>query len=309
MAELDVLVLGDLNPDLVLRGDVRPAFGQREQLLDDARLVAGGSGGIMACGAARLGLRTVVCGVVGDDAFGRFMLEELARAGVDTRGVRVTGDAPTGVSVILSDGADRAILTAAGSIGRLDAGDVDPDLVRSARHLHVSSYFLQTRLHAGLPRLFEEARRAGATTSVDPNWDATGEWDAGLSALLPHVDVFLPNEAEARAIGGTGDVGAAARALAATARAVAVKRGAAGAVAVRGEEVVELPPPPADVVDAIGAGDAFDAGFVAGVLAGWPLERCLAVAVACGSLSTRGIGGTAAQPTMAEALALAEASR
>jgi sugar/nucleoside kinase (ribokinase family) len=308
MAELDVLVLGDLNPDLVLSGDVRPAFGQREQLLDDARLVVGGSGGIMACGAARLGLRAGVCGVVGDDVFGRFVLEELGRAGVDTSGVRVAGDAPTGVSVILSDGADRAILTAAGSIDRLGADDVDPVLVRSARHVHVSSYFLQTRLQAGLPRLFEEARRAGVTTSVDPNWDAAGDWDAGLRAILPHTDVFLPNEAEARAIGGTDDAVAAARALAASAGVVAVKRGAAGAVAVRGAEVVEVPVAPADVVDAIGAGDAFDAGFVAGVLEGWPLERCLAFAVACGALSTRGIGGTVAQPTMAEALALAEAT-
>jgi len=138
MADFDLLVLGDTNPDLVLRGDVRPQFGQVERVVDEARLVVGGSGAIMACGAARLGLGTAFCGVVGDDLFGRFMLEALRGAGVDVGAMSVSGEGPTGVSVILSEGVDRAILTAAGSIDSLDAGDVDLDLVRSVRHVHLS---------------------------------------------------------------------------------------------------------------------------------------------------------------------------
>jgi sugar/nucleoside kinase (ribokinase family) len=277
-----------------------------EQLVDDALLVVGGSGAIMACGAARLGLATAICGVVGDDVFGRFMLDALGNAGVDTRAVVLSPDRPTGLSVILSDREDRAILTSAGTIDALDADTVDLDLVRHARHVHVSSYFLQRGLQAGLPRLFEEAHRAGATTSLDPNWDASGAWDSGLRTLLPQVDVFLPNAAEALALTGVDDVTSAARTLVRDAETVAVKCGREGALAVRGPETVRAVTPSVAPVDTIGAGDTFDAGFVTGRLAGWPLDRCLQVAVACGSLSTRGVGGTATQPTMDEAVAALE---
>jgi bifunctional ADP-heptose synthase (sugar kinase/adenylyltransferase) len=74
---LDLLVLGDANPDLVLLGDVEPAFGQAERLVERAHLTVGGSGAIAACGAARLGLRVGFCGVVGDDLFGRFLRARL----------------------------------------------------------------------------------------------------------------------------------------------------------------------------------------------------------------------------------------
>jgi sugar/nucleoside kinase (ribokinase family) len=172
--------------------------------------------------------------------------------------------------------------------------------------VHVSSYFLQRGLHEGLPSLIEEAHRAGATTSVDPNWDARGGWDGGLLALLSEIDVFLPNETEVRAIAHLEDTDAAARSLADRAGVVAVKCGPGGALAVRGEETVRTEVPPSDVEDTIGAGDSFDAGFIAGRLAGWPLADTLRLAVACGSHSTRGVGGTATQPAMAEARAAAE---
>ncbi len=301
MADLDLLVLGDVNPDLVLRGDVRPAFGQVEQLVEHT-LVVGGSGAITACGAARLGLRTALCGVVGDDPFGAFMVGALSERGVGTAGIVTGGRGPTGLSVILSDGTDRAILTSPGTVEALSADDVDLDLVRSARHVHVSSYFLQRSLRPGLASLFEEAHRAGATTSVDPNWDASGGWDDWLLELLPHTDVFLPNAAEAIAIARVEVAEDAARTLGTHGGIVAVKLGEIGAVAAQGDELVHTGAPRVDVVDAVGAGDSFDAGFIAGLLASWPLSRCLGLAVACGALSTRAVGGTGGQPTMAEAL-------
>jgi sugar/nucleoside kinase (ribokinase family) len=306
MPELDLLVLGDCNPDLVLRGDVEPAFGQTEKLVDEARLTIGGSGAIAACGAARLGLRTAFVGVVGDDVFGRFMLVALDEAGVDTTGVVVDPDRPTGLSVILSRGEDRAILTSTGTIGDLRAEAVDRELVRSARHLHVSSYFLQRGLQRDLPRLFREARGAGISTSIDPNWDPAGDWDGGLLSLLSETDVFFPNSAEARAITGIDDVDVAAEALAEHGCVVAMKFGQGGGLAMSGDEVVRSESIPAVVVDTTGAGDSFDAGFLAGRRADWSLGRSLALAVACGSLSTRAVGGTAAQPTMEEALGALE---
>ena len=308
MTDLDLLVLGDANPDLVLAGDVRPAFGQAEQLVDDARFVVGGSGAITACGGARLGLRTAFVGVVGDDPFGRFMLEALAERGVDVSRCVTDPRRPTGISVVLSRGEDRAILTSVGTIGDLCAGSVDADLLGAARHVHVSSYFLQRALRPDLPGLFERAHAAGASTSIDPNWDPSERWGGGLLELLSRTDVFFPNSAEARAITGIDDVDVAAEALAEHGGVVAVKFGQGGGLAVAGDAVVRTESIPTQVVDTTGAGDTFDAGFLAGRLAGWPLGRSLALAVACGSLSTRGVGGTGAQPTMEEAVAAMEAT-
>ena len=307
MSEFDLLVLGDCNPDLVLSGgNVEPAFGQSERLVADARLTIGGSGAIAACGAARLGLRTAFAGVVGDDVFGHFMLDSLAERGIDTRGCLVDANRPTGLSVILSRGEDRAILTALGTIGDLRGGILDLDVVRASRHVHVSSYYLQSGLRPDLPELFREAREMGASTSIDTNWDPAERWNGGLLGLLDRTDVFFPNSAEARAITGIDDIDVAAEALAGRGSVVAVKFGQGGGLALFGHEVVRSEAIPADVVDTTGAGDSFDAGFIAGRLAGWPLERCLALAVACGSLSTRAAGGTAGQPTLEEGLAAME---
>jgi len=93
----DLLVVGDCNPDLLLvGGDVEPEFGQREKLVDSARLVVGGSAAIAACGAARLGLDTAFVGTVGTDIFGTFMLDALADRGVDVSGCIVDREQPTG---------------------------------------------------------------------------------------------------------------------------------------------------------------------------------------------------------------------
>lgn len=303
MSDLDVLVLADINPDLVLSGEqLEPIFGQTERLAEDARLLIGGSGAIFACGAARLGLRVAIAGVVGDDPFGRFMLEELEARGVETRACQVMAGRPTGISVILSRGEDRSIVTAAGTIGDLRAEDVDRDLLRASRHVHAAAYYLQSDLRPGLAGLFREAHDAGITCSLDPNWDPSERWDAGLREAIVATDVFLPNRAEATAIMGEQDVAEAARRLAELGPTVAVKLGAEGAIAIRDGTSLHAAASPAKVVDATGAGDSFDAGLVTGLLTGWSLERALALGVACGTLSTRGVGGTAAQPTLEEAV-------
>jgi sugar/nucleoside kinase (ribokinase family) len=303
--ELDLLVLGDVNPDLVLTGeDLTPAFGQVEQLLQSASLTIGGSGAIMACGAARLGLRTAVAGVVGDDLFGFYMSESLAARGVDISGVVVAFGAATGLTVILARPEDRAILTFPGTAAALTGELVAPGLLRRARHVHAASFFLQTALAPELGRIFEEVHAAGATTSLDPNWDPQEVWEGGLTKVLASTDVFLPNAEEAQRIAGRPEPAAAAHALARSARLVAVKLGAAGALAAAGEaEPIRVAPPVGAVpVDTVGAGDSFDAGLLAGLLRGEDVERALALGCACGALSTRAAGGTTAQPTLEEAV-------
>ena len=312
MADLDLLVLGDVNPDLVLADAAMDvAFGQTETLVDDAELTIGGSGAIMACGAARLGLRTALAGLVGADQFGEFMLRAVAERGVDVSGVAVDPEVRTGLTVVLARPGDRAILTFPGAIALMTGARVDAGLVARARHVHVSSYFLQTGLAPGLAEVLRTAREGGATTSVDPNWDPAEQWDGGLRELLPLIDILLPNAVEACRIAGVGDASAAAAALAAAGPVVAVKLGPEGAVAAPagGGELVRAAPPQrlVDAVDAVGAGDAFDAGLICAVLDGRPLGDALAFACACGTLSLRAAGGTAAQATLAEARAVSRA--
>jgi sugar/nucleoside kinase (ribokinase family) len=300
MPDHDLVVLGDCNPDLLLGGDVVPRFGQAEQLLDVAEFAIGGSGAIVAAGAARLGLRVALIALVGDDALGEIQLAALRARGVNLDGVVVSPTASTGLSVILSRGDDRSILTKIGAIGALRAESVDRELLRRARHLHISSYYLQVGLHGGLAALLREARGAGAAVSLDTNWDPAGKWDGGLRSLLPLVDCLLPNGEEAQRIAGKTGVAAAARELASRVPTVAVKLGAAGGMARSGHDSVECPAPPTEVADTTGAGDSFDAGFIAAQLRGFELGRCLELAVACGSLSTQA-HGIESQPTVSEA--------
>jgi sugar/nucleoside kinase (ribokinase family) len=303
MREFDLLVVGEINPDLVLIGtDLQPAFGQAEKLVDAAKVTIGSSSAIMACGAARLGLRTAFLGVVGDDEMGHFMLNAMAARGVDVSACIVDPALTTGLSVILSQPHDRAILTHMGAIGALCAEQVDRNVMRRARHLHVGSYFLLDALRPDLPALYAEAHGMGMSTSLDTNWDPRGRWDGGLHQLLKECDVFLPNEAEALAISRQRDLQQALDRLLGWAPTLAVKQGDRGALACRGGQIVRHPALPVVVVDTTGAGDSFDAGFLYGYLSGWPLERTLALACACGALSTRCAGGTDGQPALPEAL-------
>ncbi len=304
MSEYDVLVIGEINVDLILQAEeITPVFGQ-EKLVEDCTLTMGSSSVIAACGMAQLGLRTAFFGRVGDDEFGRFMLREMGARGVDVSPVIVDPAVKTGITVSLSTPRDRAMLTfLGGSIDGVEASDVPTELLERTRHVHVGSFFLQTRLQPGLADLFARAHARGITTSLDVGWDVHERWNGGLWDVLSHVDVFLPNELEATHITGLDDVEAALERLAQRASVVTVKLGVQGAIARRGEEVARAPALSVTVVDTTGAGDSFNAGFIYGFLHGWPLALMVRMGTACGSLSTRRAGGTTGQPTRDEALA------
>jgi ribokinase len=293
----DVLVVGDANPDLVLRGDVRPRFGQVEQLLTGADLVLGGSGSITAAGCARLGLRTAMLAAVGDDVFGRVVREALDERGVTLLPVEAHGT-PTGLSVILTPdgGGGRAILTLPGTIPLLRPADIGDDLLRQTRHVHVSSLYLQQELADGLAGVFERAHQLGVTTSLDTNWDPSEKWSS-IAEILARTDVFLPNAAELLAITGASAPQEAARSLGTT---VVMKDGERGARAWWDGGECAAAGLTVEVVDTIGAGDSFNAGFLAARLGGRSLEESVRWAAVAGSLSTRAAGGTAAQATSAD---------
>jgi sugar/nucleoside kinase (ribokinase family) len=298
----DILVAGEINPDLILTGEVQPEFGQVEKLVDSAALTIGSSSAIFACGAAQLGLKVAFIGVCGDDLFGRFMLEQMRLRGVDVSPVIIRSEGQTGLSVILNRGTDRAILTHPGLIAALRASDIPDALLRTARHLHVASYFLQTNLKPDLPALFRHAQAFGLTTSLDTNYDPSESW-AGFDELLSVTNVFLPNEQEALSLARQPELHAAAEALGSRVGALAIKLGAAGALGICNGEHAQVPSITVDVVDTVGAGDSFDAGFLFAYLNRWDLKRSLQLACVCGALSTRRPGGTDGQPNLDEALA------
>lgn len=320
---LDLLVVGDANPDVLVGGapDV-PAAGQAETLVESGTLALGGSAAIVAHGAARLGLRTGLVALVGRDAAGDFVMDTLAAAGVDLSACGRHESLPTALTVCLNrPGGDRAILTAPGCLAAFR-----PRVLAAARHVHSASYFLQPLLAAELPHLFRTARASGAGTSLDTNDDPAGTWRLA-PGLLDACDFLLPNEAEAMRLSGADDLDGALAALAGPGtivpspsrrasacdvrgRTAVVKLGGSGAVARRGDEQISVSSPPAvAVADTVGAGDSFDAGFIAGWLATGDLATALTLATACGALSTRAIGGIGAQPTREEADAVAQNCR
>jgi len=297
---VDLVVVGDCNPDvLVLGGDVTPSFGQREKLVGSISIVVGGSAAITAVAAARLGLSVELVAAVGADPAGDFMLGQLSREGVGTTAVAVRNDVPTGMTVALSRGTDRAILTAPGAVASLTTRDVPTALLARARHVHISSYFL-------LAHSLGPGRAAGATTSLDTNWDPAGIWGGDhLQATLAQTDVLLPNEMEALRIAGEPTLQAAAGALTALGPRLVVKLGERGVLCVAGPVWHRAQLPPVTPVDATGAGDCFNAGLIGGLLRGLALPEAAALGCAVGALSIRAAGGTAGCPDLASALALA----
>jgi sugar/nucleoside kinase (ribokinase family) len=316
LSRYDLVVLGDCNPDvLVLGDDVDPAFGQQEKLVDGISLVIGGSAAITAVAAARLGLRVALAAAVGADPAGEFMRDQLAAEGVDVSFVAVREDTPTGMTVALSRGGDRAILTALGAVASLTAADVPEALLAGAGHVHASSWFLlQDCLGPGLGALFSAARSAGVRTSLDTNWDPSGRWASpDLSAAIAQAGLLLPNEAEAvrlanGCLAAADDLDSAVSALVAAGPRVVVKLGERGALCADGPARCRVSLPPVTPADTTGAGDCFNAGLIAGLLDGLDLPQATALGCAAGALSTAAPGGTASAPGLAAAAELAVAA-
>jgi sugar/nucleoside kinase (ribokinase family) len=309
---LDLLVVGEVNPDVIVSDpDPRPVFGQAERLVREIRLAIGSSPAITACAAARLGLRVAMVGVVGDDEFGRFMTSALRERGVDVWGIRVAEDLPTGASVVMSDGHDRATLTARGAIGSVTARDIPPGWLEGARHLHIGSWFLQDALRPDAAGLLARANDAGVTTSVDPNWDPAEAWDSGIRGLLPALDLIFLNDVELGRISGMDDVERAAIALARLGAGgarddrsellVVVKCGTDGALLASAEGVLaRVGAYPVEAIDTTGAGDTFDAAFLAAWLVGAGPTDALRAGAVAGALATTSLGGTDGQPTASD---------
>ena len=294
---MKVLVAGELNPDLIMsNGSVFPEPG-KEVRFENIDLVLGSSSAICAVGLARLGNEVTFVGTVGWDPYGDFCLEALRHAGVDVSLVQRRADLKTGITVSITSAKDRALVTYTGATTALTADDLPDAVFAGHSHFHVSSWFLQDGLRPGLKERFAAAHRAGLTTSLDPGYDPSEKWRKEIFDVLGEVDVFLPNESEIQGITRRPDIEAGIRELDNGNTLVIGKLGSGGCVGYRQGDWVRLKAFPIDVVDATGAGDSFNAGFLHTWLRGEELPECMRFASACGALSTQGLGGTAAQPS------------
>ena len=301
--DYDIVTIGDLSVDVIISGrDVTPEFGQVEKLVDDYTVEMGGSCSIFACQAAKLGLRVGILGRVGDDDFGR---DPAAAAG--ERGRHAARDRGSGPQ----DGHGRRALPGArsrrphlpGVYRRRPTRRRDRRLSRLARHLHYGSVFLHTQLLPHALSIVQRARALGTSVSFDTNWDPAGRWDLPLGELLPLVDVLMPNDQEAIRLSGRADVAqSVAWFQAQGVPMVTLKRGAEGADLYAGLEHFTCASAAVTRGDSVGAGDSFDAGFLAGWLRGLPPDACLRIACACGRGVASRVGGVAGQLSWDEAV-------
>ena len=293
----EVTALGELNVDIILNDiDGFPEMG-KEKFAGKMTVALGSSTAIFAANVACLGARTAFAGMVGRDSFGSLVSESLRAKGVDTRFLIESPDYATGATLVMSYDEDRANLTYQGAMDHMGFDDLNPDIFRESRHIHISSVFMQSALKRDFSRIFEAAESGGVTLSMDTQWDPKEEWDFDCAAILPHVDVFMPNETELKAITRTDDLSGAISRIRPYLRQVAViKCGSRGSILVKKDgEVSEMPSfLNSHVVDSIGAGDSFNAGFIYGYVKGMSLTECQRLGNLTGAVNTTAAGGTGA---------------
>jgi len=294
MPSFEVTVVGELNLDLILYGLPEDLEPERELLAERLALTLGSSSAIFAHNLSVLGSRVGFASRIGIDSLGQIALDRLAEGGVDVSRVRkVSGPTTTGLTVILTRPGYRNILTYPGTMFDMCFEDLDLEYLASAEHFHLSSYFLHRSLRPRIAELFKKLKQAGLTTSLDTNDDPEDRWE-DCQEVLRYVDVFFPNEREAKKIARADDLEEAIARLSEMVPLLAVKLGRAGAMAQRGKERFLLPPISVDAVDPVGAGDSFNAGFLHQFVRGASLDSCLAYGNLAGAFSTTRPGGTEA---------------
>lgn len=307
--QYDVIVVGELNVDLILNQiDKFPVMG-KEVLADQMTLTLGSSSAIFASNLKTLGTEVTYIGKLGHDSFGEYIITSLKNKGVDTSNIIITPNYSTGATIILNYSEDRAMVTYPGAMSQLSLEDISDEALLSAKHLHVSSIFLQEGLKADIAKLFKRAKELGLTTSLDPQWDPAEKWELNLNHLLQYVDVFIPNALEIIALTKTNDLDSAIQSIQHFNTTIIIKNGNKGASLWNGKELVHQPAfLNTEVVDSIGAGDSFDAGVVFKFIQNKPLIECVEFGALIGAINTTSHGGTGAFENIDAVKATAEST-
>ena len=294
MPQFEITIAGELNLDIILYGLPEELPLEQELLASGLVVTLGSSSAITAHNLAVLGSHVGFVTRVGDDALGRIALDRLRAAGVDVTRVTQSSTSSTGLTVILPHTRQRRILTYSGCMTEMTLADLDLAYLSSARHFHLSSYFLHRGLVGLVPSLFRQMKAAGLTISMDTNDDPTSRWDDGVQEALRLVDVLMPNEREACKLASAENLDDAIRRLLEWIPLVVVKQGAKGAIAVSKGKTISVPALPVEVVDPVGAGDSFNAGFLHKYVHGADLADCVAYGNLAAAFSTTRAGGTEA---------------
>ncbi|NQT23807.1 carbohydrate kinase family protein [candidate division KSB1 bacterium] len=299
----DVIVVGELNVDIILNQiDSFPEMG-KEKLASSMSLTLGSSSAIFASNLSSMGAKVGFIGKTGKDTFADLVLDSLQAKNVDTSMIIQDDSLATGATIVLNFDQDRAMVTHPGAMNYLILSDISPDHLKQGKHLHFASCFLQPGIKPDLANLFKSAKELGLTTSFDPQWDPAEKWDIDIEEILPHVDIFLPNKVEALLLSGEKDIETALDKLARIGNIIVIKLGEKGSILKHGNKVIKATPfLNTNVVDAIGAGDSFNTGFVYKFIQGEDIRVCQTFANLTGALNTTEPGGTAAFTTMANIL-------
>jgi sugar/nucleoside kinase (ribokinase family) len=307
----DIAVLGNFVVDLIGKPiDALPERG-RLTLIDTLETHPGGNGPNTAGALGKLGADVAVLGRVGDDLYGRFLLERLDGWGVDTSRVGRDDAACTGVTIVPVDSSgERSFIHAYGANAVFSRRHVDWSALEGVSHLHFGSFFVLPAFDGSeLAALFREAHQRGMTTSLDFCWDREGEWMRRLGAF-EHLDFCMPSEEEARHLTGAVEPDEMAQELVqAGARAAVIKLGERGCIYADRDIFLEIPAFEVEARDTTGAGDCFIAGFLYALQDGWDLDRGLRIANACGARSVQAVGAVTGTGPAAEIEAWAATAR
>lgn len=290
----DVLVVGDINPDLMMVDYTRLPDPGEETHVKSAHMALGGGCAICASGLAKLGLKVAVYGFLGSDTFGKIMLDSLEKVGISTELINMREDIGTGISVALTNSQDRAFVTYEGTNALFDVEEIPEDVLKTASHVHVLCYTPQK--HDKYVKFFKYLKSLGKTISFDLGYDDTGEWSERILEIVEIVDIFLPNEKEATHYTRKDTPEEALKIFAEVGNTVVVKKGSRGSIAYRDGEYAQADPFKTVCVDTTGAGDSFNSGFVYGWLKNYDLKKCLSIGNAVGSKSVEQYGGNTGVP-------------
>jgi sugar/nucleoside kinase (ribokinase family) len=264
----------------------------------------GGGAANTAVDLARLGVRAAVCARVGNDIFGRFATETLEANAVDTRSLMIDPELPTSQTLVVNvRGEDRRFIHCVGANAGFTAADLDAVLESAPRVLHIGYFLILPHLDAAdLADRFARARQRGTMTLLDVATPGPGRYFEPLKVVLPHTDVFVPNADEAELILGENNPVRQAMAFHEMgARRVVITRGELGVVSVSDKLRVKLGTYPIPFIDGSGGGDAFNAGYIVGLLEGRSELDCLKLASAVGASCVRAVGTTVGVFSRAEA--------
>jgi sugar/nucleoside kinase (ribokinase family) len=293
--KFDVVVVGELNVDLILNNiESFPEIG-KEKLAKDMTLTLGSSSAIFASNLSSLGAKVAFLGKIGNDYFGKLILDKLSEKGVDVSLIVKDKNSNTGATIVLNFFEDRAMITYPGAMNNLTIKDITKTALGQAKHLHFSSYYLQPGIKNDVDKMFKIAKDIGMTTSFDMQWDPEEKWKLNYKKVLPFVDVFLPNEQEILHLTKEDSISNALKKLSNVSNKIVVKMGSKGSLLKDKEKIIKKEPfLNKNVVDAIGAGDSFNAGFIFKFINGSESEECQEFGNLMGAVNTTAAGGTTA---------------